>query len=155
MKIYRILENGYFGGEEAVADDEFGIPLGTTRTAPPQIPPGQHAYWSGSGWVAVVAPPVNIPQQMEIAPSADPVLIAAIDPEDAITLDEVDTSTSSEEIADTDELTDQAPAKESLIENPTEPEDPAAEPPAGAEELVIQEPAVTEEPTQEELPPSE
>lgn len=57
MKIYQILENGYFGGELEVPDGTQGIPLYTTRTATPEIPEGKFAFWNGQGWDLVDAPP--------------------------------------------------------------------------------------------------
>lgn len=50
MKIYKILPNRYYGGEIEVPDGTLGIPKGTTRTAPPFIPPGMTAIWNGKGW---------------------------------------------------------------------------------------------------------
>lgn len=65
MKIYRILENGYYGGEQEIPDDVTGIPLYTTRTAPPEIPEGKMGFWNGSGWDVIDPPPV-------IEPAAEP-----------------------------------------------------------------------------------
>lgn len=59
MKIYRILENGYYGGEEEVPDNAQGIPLFTTRTVPPEIPNEKFGFWSGTKWIVVDHPPIE------------------------------------------------------------------------------------------------
>lgn len=62
MKIYQILENLYYGGEIEVPDGTQGIPLYTTRTAPPEIPNGMFGRWNGSGWdVTDQPPPMDLP----------------------------------------------------------------------------------------------
>jgi hypothetical protein len=62
MIIYKILENGYYGGELDYPDSD-GIPFGTTRTAPPEIPEGYYCRWSGRGWELTLDPPR--PQQVQ------------------------------------------------------------------------------------------
>jgi len=49
MIIAKILSNGYFGGLLDLPDSD-GIPYGTTRTLPPEIPEGYYAIWSGTAW---------------------------------------------------------------------------------------------------------
>lgn len=68
MNIYRILENGYFGGVTDVPDGTKGIPPGNTRTPVPEIPDGHYAVWHGRGWsLTTVAPPVrDIPNSERI-----------------------------------------------------------------------------------------
>tara|TARA_B100000497_G_scaffold43912_1_gene51019 strand:- start:6616 stop:6852 length:237 start_codon:yes stop_codon:yes gene_type:complete len=59
MNIYKIKANKYFGGTIIVPDSVRGIPLFTTRTAPPEIPEGHYAIWNGRGWsLTTNAPPV-------------------------------------------------------------------------------------------------
>jgi hypothetical protein len=60
MIVARILSNGYFGGLENYPEDS-GIPYGTTRTLPPEIPEGFYAIWAGSGWNLTPTSPVPIP----------------------------------------------------------------------------------------------
>jgi len=43
MIIYKIQQDGYYGGSMLVPDGTKGIPLWTTRTAPPTIPKGKCA----------------------------------------------------------------------------------------------------------------
>jgi len=57
MKIYKILENGYYGGYIDVDDNTIGIPYGTTRTEIIDIPENNFAKWTGSGWVVTSNPP--------------------------------------------------------------------------------------------------
>jgi hypothetical protein len=60
MKIYRILGNYYFGGEFEYPDEEDGIPLGFTRTAPPEQPETEetvYTRWNGVGWEHTSDPP--------------------------------------------------------------------------------------------------
>lgn len=109
MKIYRILENGYFGGEEEVPDDTLGIPLYTTRTAPPDIPSGQFAFWQGTGWLIVSAGP-----QIEEPP-------AEISPTEALLVEEPSVDA---------QLTDGLPADIVSTEEPPTDTTPTEEPPA-------------------------
>jgi len=57
MRIYKILENGYYGGYLDVPDDTQGIPFGTTRTEIIDIPENNFAKWTGSGWSVTSNPP--------------------------------------------------------------------------------------------------
>jgi len=50
MIIYKIETTGCYGGTLEIPDGSIGIPLWTTRTAPPEIPEGFFAIWNGSGW---------------------------------------------------------------------------------------------------------
>lgn len=77
MKIYRILENGYYGGEQEVSDDTIGIPLFTTRTEPPEIPEGKFGFWNGQGWNLIDHPPPMPPDpivQEQAIPVTEPIL---------------------------------------------------------------------------------
>lgn len=60
MIVAKILSNGYFGGLLDIPDSD-GIPYGTTRTLPPEIPEGQYAVWAGTSWNLTTATPINIP----------------------------------------------------------------------------------------------
>jgi hypothetical protein len=70
MLLYRILENGYYGGCYQVPDDPDdvnGIPLGTTKKAvPDDIPEGLYPFWGGSGWNLTNIPPTPPPPPEEI-----------------------------------------------------------------------------------------
>lgn len=57
MIIYKILENGYFGGSVTVPDSTKGIPLWHTRTAPPTDTEGKFILWAGNQWVLTDSPP--------------------------------------------------------------------------------------------------
>ena len=60
MIVARILPNGYFGGFEEYPDDG-GIPYGTTRTLPPEIPDGMYAVWIGTFWNLTTDEPPPLP----------------------------------------------------------------------------------------------
>lgn len=63
MKLFRILENGYFGGMSEVPD-EIGFPPGNTTVETPDIPEGMFAKWTGYNWeLTDVAPSVEQPQE--------------------------------------------------------------------------------------------
>lgn len=50
----------YYDGNLILSDNKKGIPLYTTRTAPPDIPEGMYAIWSGRGWnITDIPPPVK------------------------------------------------------------------------------------------------
>lgn len=72
MIVYRILENGYFGGTEEYPDDG-GIPYGTTRTEVPFIPEGSYAFWAGTGWNIIDTAPVI--HQAPLVPDVEAVSI--------------------------------------------------------------------------------
>lgn len=57
MIIYKILENGYFGGSITVSDSTKGIPLWHTRTSPPTQTEGTFTLWTGNQWVLTDSPP--------------------------------------------------------------------------------------------------
>lgn len=57
MIIYKILENGYFGGSVTVPDSTKGIPLWHTRTIPPSPEEGKYILWSGNQWMITEVPP--------------------------------------------------------------------------------------------------
>lgn len=57
MIIYKILENGYFGGSVTVPDSTKGIPLWHTRTIPPNPEEGKYILWSGNQWMITEVPP--------------------------------------------------------------------------------------------------
>lgn len=61
MIIYKILDNGYYGGEIVYPDSD-GIPLGTTRTPPPDIIDGYYCKWTGRGWELTTIPPSSTQQ---------------------------------------------------------------------------------------------
>jgi hypothetical protein len=58
MKVYKINENLYYGGEVDLPDNTKGIPLGTTRTQVPEIPEGKYAKWIGNTWYITEVPPL-------------------------------------------------------------------------------------------------
>lgn len=69
--IYKInIGNGYFDGAMEFPDDPeevLGIPYGTTRKAPPEIPENHYAVWSGSDWYLTSSPPpIVTPQTIRI-----------------------------------------------------------------------------------------
>jgi len=68
MIIYKIQQDGYYGGSMLVPDGTKGIPLWTTRTAPPEIPEGKCAKWAGNGWAIVDIPIIPEP---ELEPTLD------------------------------------------------------------------------------------
>lgn len=60
MILYIIGSNGYYQGTMEWPDDpndQFGIPYGSTKKAPPIILEGQYAVWNGSGWDLTTTPP--------------------------------------------------------------------------------------------------
>jgi hypothetical protein len=57
MIAYRILKNGYFGGEVTLPDSEKGTPPYVTRTSVQSIPDGCYALWNGRGWTITSVPP--------------------------------------------------------------------------------------------------
>jgi hypothetical protein len=57
MIAYRILKNGYFGGEVTLPDSEKGTPPYVTRTPVQSIPEGCYALWNGRGWTITSVPP--------------------------------------------------------------------------------------------------
>lgn len=58
MKMYKILDNFYFGGEFEHPDEEEGLPFGFTRTAPPEkTEEGLYTKWNGLGWEQTSEPP--------------------------------------------------------------------------------------------------
>jgi hypothetical protein len=73
MVIYKIRQDGYYGGSMLVPDGTKGIPLWTTRTAPPDIPEGKCARWAGNCWMIVNPPPVPEPESVpeDIAEDAE------------------------------------------------------------------------------------
>jgi hypothetical protein len=71
MIIYRILENGYYGGALEVDDNTQGIPLGTTRTPVPEIPENQYAIWRGTAWALTTQPPPMILPEPDASSTQD------------------------------------------------------------------------------------
>jgi hypothetical protein len=63
MLIYKINQSTlYYDGTIEVPDDPkkmYGIPFGTTRTEPPEIPNDHYAVWSGSGWIITDIPSIT------------------------------------------------------------------------------------------------
>ena len=62
MKIYQILKNGYLGNITEVPDGTLAIPMGNTRTVPPEIPAGSYAIWQGTEWGLTATPPQPVVQ---------------------------------------------------------------------------------------------
>ena len=61
MKIYRILENMYYGGSIDYPDEEHGIPYGYTRTQIPDLVlENIFIKWDGHGWILTDEPPPAI-----------------------------------------------------------------------------------------------
>lgn len=67
MIVYRILENGYFGGTEEYSDGG-GIPYGTTKTEVPFISEGSYAFWAGNKWNIIDIAPVAYQAPVEPVP---------------------------------------------------------------------------------------
>ena len=59
MIIHKIETNRYYGGTLEIPNESIGIPLWTTRTAPPEIPNGFFAIWNGGGWDLTTTPPTD------------------------------------------------------------------------------------------------
>jgi hypothetical protein len=57
MIAYRILKNGYYGGDVMLPDNQKGTPPYVTRTPVPSIPEGSYAIWNGRGWTITATPP--------------------------------------------------------------------------------------------------
>jgi hypothetical protein len=70
MIIYKILDNGYYGGELDYPDSD-GIPFGTTRTVPPEIPEDYYCKWAGNGWELTLDPPRPLQVQYVEPPRPD------------------------------------------------------------------------------------
>lgn len=69
MILYIIGNNGYYQGTMEWPDDpndEFGIPYGTTKKAPPIILEDQYSVWNGSGWDVTITPPATITPTKEV-----------------------------------------------------------------------------------------
>lgn len=74
MKIYKVLENFYFGGSIDYPDDEHGIPLGYTRTAPPaDLTLGENEYlkWIGTNWIKTTEPPPELAKSPKFVSKLD------------------------------------------------------------------------------------
>lgn len=68
MILYIIGNNSYYQGTMEWPDDpndEFGIPFGTTKKAPPELLEGEYAAWGGTDWyVTVMPPPPPVPEKI-------------------------------------------------------------------------------------------
>lgn len=74
--IYRYDERRVFSGETLQIADDAGAPLGWTRTAPPELSPGEFAVFSGlDGWRVVSEEPTFPPAPV---PDAVPALAALL-----------------------------------------------------------------------------
>lgn len=77
MIIYKIQQNGYYGGTLEIPDDSIGIPLWTTTVSPPEIPDGFFAIWNGGGWniVGESPKPIETPTEQQTNIQITPELI--------------------------------------------------------------------------------
>jgi hypothetical protein len=62
---YEIKPDRYLGNVIGFRIDD-GIPLGYTRTAPPYIPKGKYARWTGMGWEITNEPPPEPEEEIRI-----------------------------------------------------------------------------------------
>lgn len=61
MIIHRIRKDRYYGGPLEVSNSTKGIPLYTTRTAPPEgVTEGMYLIWIGNRWGLTNIPPPEL-----------------------------------------------------------------------------------------------
>lgn len=68
LEIFEIGANQYWTGAKRTIGEMEGAPPGWTRTQPPELEPGEFAFWSGEWQVIQTAPRAPAPRVPDVVP---------------------------------------------------------------------------------------